>query len=176
MLAIWYERRANAKIGSDILALDVKSWVMSAAVTAAPLAAFVIGFLLDGTRWAWGLPYLDPGILALVSIVILPLPIRDLREAFRYLFRVAPRDLCDHVDAATAAFVRQHGLVEHHAYVAEVGRSREIDIYLIVPADDLRPIAEWDRLRTELSSAIGFEGPHLWLTVVFTADDRWAAA
>jgi len=40
----------------------------------------------------------------------------------------------------------------------------------------LRPIAEWDRLRTELSSAIGFEGPHLWLTIVFTADDRWAAA
>lgn len=50
----------------------------------------LVGVLLDGTRWAWGLPYLDPGILALVSIVILPLPIRDLREAFRYLFRVAP--------------------------------------------------------------------------------------
>jgi predicted Co/Zn/Cd cation transporter (cation efflux family) len=59
--------------------------------------------------------------------------------------------------------------------VARVGRSREIELYFIVPADaPARTIGEWDALRDEIGEAVGSEGPDRWLTVVFTGDPEWA--
>ena len=46
------EARANRKIGSDFVRMDVKGWVMSASITAALLVAFVSA-TVQGTQWAW---------------------------------------------------------------------------------------------------------------------------
>ncbi|MNW08112.1 hypothetical protein D3C71_2048350 [compost metagenome] len=73
------------------------------------------------------------------------------------------------------AFVIRHGLQSYRAYVAKVGRSREIELYFIVPkAMGAKSIDEWDALRGEVGDAIGGEGPDRWLTVVFTGDPEWA--
>ena len=88
---------------------------------------------------------------------------------------MTPGDLKQHVDDVAQAFVAQHGLQSYRAYVAKVGRSREIELYFIVPATMAAgTIAEWDALRDEIGNAIGGEGPDRWLTVVFTGDPEWA--
>lgn len=80
-----------------------------------------------------------------------------------------------HVDDVAQAFVGRHGLQSYRAYVAKVGRSREIELYFIVPTTmAARTIAEWDALRDEIGEAIGGEGLDRWLTVVFTGDPEWA--
>lgn len=91
------------------------------------------------------------------------------------MFLVTPSDLKQHVDEVAQTFVSRHGLQSYRAYVAKVGRSREIELYFIVPATlAARTIAEWDALRDEIGAAIGGEGPDRWLTVVFTGDPEWA--
>lgn len=169
------EARANRKIGSDFVRMDVKGWVMSASITAALLVAFCVGYLVQGTPWAWISPYIDPAVLALVCLVIIPLPMSVVRQALSEMFLVTPSDLKQHVDDVAQTFVAQHGLQSYRAYVAKVGRSREIELYFIVPATmAARTIAEWDALRDEIGNAIGGEGPDRWLTVVFTGDPEWA--
>ncbi|MBF8728906.1 MULTISPECIES: cation diffusion facilitator family transporter [Pseudomonas] len=169
------EARANRKIGSDFVRMDVKGWVMSASITAALLVAFCVGYLVQGTQWAWISPYIDPAVLALVCLVIIPLPMSVVRQALSEMFLVTPSDLKQHVDDVAKAFVAQHGLQSYRAYVAKVGRSREIELYFIVPATmAARTIAEWDALRDQIGNAIGGEGPDRWLTVVFTGDPEWA--
>ncbi|ANY88913.1 MULTISPECIES: cation diffusion facilitator family transporter [Pseudomonas] len=169
------EARANRKIGSDFVRMDVKGWVMSASITAALLVAFCVGYLVQGTQWAWISPYIDPAVLALVCLVIIPLPMSVVRQALSEMFLVTPSDLKQHVDDVAQTFVAQHGLQSYRAYVAKVGRSREIELYFIVPATmAARTIAEWDALRDEIGNAIGGEGPDRWLTVVFTGDPEWA--
>lgn len=169
------EARANRKIGSDFVRMDVKGWVMSASITAALLVAFCVGYLVQGTQWAWISPYIDPAVLALVCLVIIPLPMSVVRQALSEMFLVTPSDLKQHVDDVAQAFVSRHGLQSYRAYVAKVGRSREIELYFIVPATmAARTITEWDTLRDEIGNAIGGEGPDRWLTVVFTGDPEWA--
>ncbi|MBA1197039.1 cation transporter [Pseudomonas plecoglossicida] len=169
------EARANRTLNSDFVRMDVKGWVMSASITAALLIAFCVGLAIQGTQWQWISPYIDPAVLGLVCLVIIPLPLSVVRQALADIFLVTPSDLKQHVDNVAQDFVHKHGLQSFRAYVAKVGRSREIELYFIVPADmAARTIAEWDALRNEIGDAVGGEGPDRWITVVFTGDPEWA--
>nr|WP_314478775.1 cation transporter [uncultured Pseudomonas sp.] len=169
------EGKANRKLRSDFVAMDVKGWVMSASITAALLIAFCFGYAVQGTSLEWVSPYIDPAVLALVCLVIVPLPMSVVRQALADIFLVTPGDLKQHVDEVAQAFVERHGLQSYRAYVAKVGRSREIELYFIVPPQmAAKTIAHWDAWRNEIGEAIGGEGPNRWLTVVFTGDPEWA--
>lgn len=169
------EHRANRAIGSDFVRLDVKGWIMSSGITAALLAAFAVGYAVAGTRWEWVSPYLDPAVLALVCLIIIPIPIATIRRALADILLIAPAELSRRVETAAAAFCARHGFVAHRAYVARVGRSRMIELYFIVPPEaPARPLSHWDGLREEFGAEIGGEGPDRWLTIVFTGDPQWA--
>lgn len=168
-------RRANRAIRSEFIALDATSWLMSAGISAALLAAFTGGLMVQGTRLDWIAPYIDPAVLALVCLVLIPMPIPAIRRALSDVLLMTPDALKAHVDAVAGAAVARHGFLSYRAYVARVGRSSEIEIYFIVPTGmPARPIEEWDRLRDEIGDAVAEDGPNLWLTIVFTADREWA--
>lgn len=170
-----FATRANRTVRSDFLALDAKAWIMSAALTAALLVAFVFGYLIQGTRLQWMSPYIDPAALALVCLVVIPIPVGTMRRSLADVLLVTPADLKRHVDAVASDIVRRHGFSSYRAYVARVGRGRQIELFFIVPSGwPPRTLEEWDRIRDEVGAAIGGEGPDRWLTIVFTSDPEWA--
>ena len=168
-------RRANRTIKSDFVALDAKAWMMSAGLTAALLIAFVFGYLIQGSAYEWLSPYIDPVVLALVCLVIIPIPAGTIRQALADILLVTPADLKGHVDAVAQAIVGKHGFLSYRAYVARVGRGRQIELFFIVPEDfPAKKLQEWDEIRDEIGAAIGDEGPDRWLTIAFTTDPEWA--
>ncbi|MFT0172421.1 cation diffusion facilitator family transporter [Paraburkholderia mimosarum] len=169
------ESRANRRIHSDFLRLDIKSWIMSAGITAALLIAFSIGYAIQGTAWEPLTPYVDPAALVLVCVAIIPIPLAEIRQALLDVLLVAPADLKQHVDIVAKHFVERYAFAYYRAYVAKVGRSREIELYFVVPPDmPPKRIAEWDAIRDEIGRAIGGDESHRWLTIMFTSDPAWA--
>ena len=167
--------RANRTIQSDFVALDAKAWIMSAGLTSALLVAFVIGYFIQGSAYEWMSPYIDPAALALVCLVIIPIPAGTIRQALADILLVTPSDLKGQVDAVAKAIVERHGFLSYRAYVARVGRGRQIELYFIVPEDfPPKKLQEWDQIRDEIGLAIGDEGPDRWLTIAFTTDPEWA--
>nr|WP_306889324.1 cation transporter [Ancylobacter amanitiformis] len=174
-IAALLEWRANRRIRSDFIRLDVHSWLMSGGITTALLVAFCIGYGVEGTRHAWLAPYVDPAVLALVCLVIIPLPIGTVKQALADILLVTPAGLKAHVDSVAIAAVARHGLLSFRAYVAKVGRAQQIELYFIVPAEaPARRIGEWDAIRDEIGQAIGPDSPDRWLTIIFTGDREWA--
>lgn len=170
------ETRAGKRLRSDFVKLDAKSWVMSGSITAALLIAFCFGYAVEGTRHAWIAPYIDPAVLAIVCVVIIPLPIATLKRSLSDILLVTPQSLKRHVDEVAAATVAKHGFLSYRAYLARVGRFKQIELYFIVAADTpARNIGDWDRIRDEIGEAIGGEGNNRWLTIVFTGDIEWAS-
>lgn len=170
-----YVRRANRAIGSDLLALDAKSWLMSASMTVGLIIAFAFGALVEGTRHAWMAPYIDPAILAIVSLILIPIPIRTLTRAMKDILLVTPRDLMAHVENVAQHIVVRHGFEGFRAYVAKVGRGRQIELYFLVARNGpARRIEEWDAMRDEIAAELGGDNPDLWLTIAFTTDPEWA--
>lgn len=169
------ESRANRRLDSDFIRMDVKAWLMSAGITAALLVAFGLGLAIQGTDWQWLSPYIDPAVLGLVCLVIIPLPVPTIRQAVADILLVTPTDLKAHVDRVATDFAARHGFLSYRAYVARVGRSRHIELYFIAPPTlGARSLAQWDALRNEVGLALGDEGPNRLLTVAFTEDPDWA--
>ena len=167
--------RANRTIQSDFVALDAKAWIMSAGLTGALLVAFLTGFFIQGTAHEWLSPYIDPVALALVCLVILPIPAGTIRQALADILLVTPADLKSEVDAVAKGIVEKYGFLSFRAYVARVGRGRQIELFFIVPEDfPPKKLQEWDDIRDEIGIAIGEEGPDRWLTIAFTTDPEWA--
>ncbi|MEZ2128274.1 MULTISPECIES: cation diffusion facilitator family transporter [unclassified Sinorhizobium] len=168
-------RRVNRRLQSDFVALDVKAWIMSGGITLALLVAFIIGYALEGTSAGWLSPYVDPVVLALVCLVIIPLPVGTVWQALSDILLITPVDLKAHVDHVAAETVRRMGFLSYRAYVAKVGRATQIELYFIVPPGlPPKSVEEWDAVRDEIGAAIGDESVNRWLTIAFTADAEWA--
>lgn len=169
------ERRANRRLQSDFIRLDMLGWVMSAGITAALLVAFSIGYLVEGTAWAWIAPYVDPAVLSLVCLVLIVMPVSTVRKALADILRVTPAELKAHVDEVATATCETYGFLSYRAYVSRMGRARKIELYFVVPEEGARRhLREWDALRSEISEALGEAGPDRWLSIVFTTDSVWA--
>lgn len=175
LLMAGYGRRANETLRSNFIALDVKAWIMTGSLSAALLIAFIFGFFIQGTSLRWMSPYVDPVALALVCLIVIPMPIGTIKQAFADILLVTPSDLRDHVDCVATDIVRRHDFQSYRSYVARVGRGKQIELYFIVPPDGpAKKLEEWDRIRDEIGDAIGDEGPDRWLTIAFTTDPEWA--
>lgn len=170
----FYERRINRRIGSDFIHLDAQSWLMSASITSALLIAFAIAWSLEGTRWEHLTRYADPLVLALLTLVLVFVPIRTVRKALQEILLITPPELDAHVRRIMDDVVKRHGFRSYTSYVAKVGRAQFIEIHVAVPPDSpIESVADADALRREIAKAIGGEGQHRWLTIDFTADPRW---
>lgn len=170
-----YVKIANKQIKSEFLALDSKAWLISSSMSVAYLAAFIFGYFAEGTKLQWMTPYIDPAILTVVCIVVIPIPFSTVKRAFADILLVTPLELKQHVDSVARDVTAKYGFDSYRAYVARVGRGRQIEIYFIVPKSwPPRCLEEWDRLRDEISAEIDGESPDLWLTIVFTTDREWA--
>lgn len=170
---IWlYLRRQNERLESELVRLEQHGWMMSALISAALLVGFAVSAILQGTALAHLVPYIDPAILALLSLALLPVPLKEARRAAAEIFEEAPAALDEEVCAVMADFVRRHGFIRYASYVSKVGRARFIEISVLVPADyPAFNILHFDSLRAEIGDELGEASPDRWLTIMFTADE-----
>ena len=170
-----YIRNANKTINSEFLTLDSISWLISASMSFGYLIAFGFGYFAINTELAWITPYIDPGILIIVSLILIPVPLKTVKKALADILLVTPAELKSHVDKVGENTVKKYGFNSFRAYVARVGRGRQIELYFIVPKSwPPKKLEEWDLLRDEIEKELGKEDPDLWLTIVFTTDCEWA--
>lgn len=163
--------RQNDRLGSELVRVDSRAWLASGFITLALLVAFALASLMEGGDLAWLVPYVDPLVLALVSLAILPVPLLDARRAFRDIFGIVPADLDARVRSVMTDFVARHGFLRFESYVGNAGRARFIEISVLAPPHmPPRELGWYDGLRKEIGQAIGDGGPERWLTISFTAD------
>lgn len=172
-MAAWMGRHAR-RLHSALLALDARSWLLAGLVSLAVVVSFLLAMALrDGPRAHW-VPYLDPVVLALISLASLPVPLRTAWRATREVLQVAPDDLDQKVQAAMQQFVSEYGFRGFTSRVAKIGRMKFIEIHVLTGADaHLGTIGDVDRLRDEIAKRLEARPDRSWLTIDFTADPAW---
>jgi len=167
----FWERHSNQRIQSQFIRLDMQSWLMSATIGAGLLLAFGSAILAEGTRWEPWARYADPAILAVLSAVMLFLPLGAVTKAVRQIFQMAPEGLDRRISGFMDTLVRERGFVAYSSYVARVGRAQFIEIYIVLPRDlEIGSVDMLDGIRAEIGEFIGEPGPQRWLTITFTGD------
>jgi predicted Co/Zn/Cd cation transporter (cation efflux family) len=169
-----YQRRRNQKLKSELIALDIQSWLISTLITAALLLAFAAGFFLQHTPWQWLTPYIDPAILALLSLLLIPGPLRTVAKAVKQVLRITPESLDREITGLMAGMTQRYDFECFSHSVTQIGRGLFVEIQIVLPeAMDRWRVSELDAVRAEIAAAIGREGPNRWLAIAFTRDRRW---
>jgi cation diffusion facilitator family transporter len=172
----WYQRRLARKLGSPILEVDARTWLVDGVLYVGETGAFVVYMLLEPTALGPWLRYADPIFVLLVVGFLLKVPIMTIREGLGEVLHRAPRlELQQEVSQRMAAALAEVPIRTLRARMVEVGRFFFILVHVVV--DDgfgTRPVSELDQLRRRIE--ISLQGIHarLMLNVVFTADEYWA--
>ncbi|MFT0892330.1 cation diffusion facilitator family transporter [Pseudochelatococcus sp. G4_1912] len=171
----FFESRMNETLQSRFITLDARAWVMSGGINLALLIAFVVGYILDHSAYDTFTPYVDPIVLAIICVVITPLPYATVKSAVQDIILAAPSELVEHVEQVARDIIAKYGFKDYEAYVARIGRAQQMELHFILPPDyPIKAIGDFDAIREEVGNAIGSAGPHRWLTLSFTADPKWA--
>lgn len=177
VVAFIYIQRNKRGLDSSLLDSDARGWQFGALMSGGLCASFLLAQALEGTSAAWMMPYIDPVVLILLTVGMLPYPISAIYRAGRSILQVAPRDLDQQVRAIAGDLVTRHGLIDHQCYVARIGRARFIEIGFITPTKHSGfTIAELDEIRSQVAAELGGLRTADWLTVYFTAVRRRSLA
>src|SRR5262245_8907385 len=161
----FYELSANRNVFSVFVRLVAQSWLMSAAVTSALLVAFAIAWSLRDTAWRPLTPYVDPVVLAVLTLVLVFVPIRTVRKALQEILLITPPELDAHVRQVMEGVIADYGFSRYTRHVANVGRGQCVESHIAEPTG--MPLDSVDTvyaIRREIAGALGDEGPHSWLT------------
>lgn len=172
-MAAFVRTRAR-RLHSPLLWLDARAWLLSGMMSLAVVVAFAIALLLEGGKHAHWIPFLDPLVLAAISVAVLPVPLRSTWKAMRDVLQVAPDTLDAHVHAVMQAFVAERGYLDFTSHVAKIGRMRFVEIHILTaPETVIGTIGDVDALRNEIADRLDARGAEFWLTIDFTADPAW---
>jgi predicted Co/Zn/Cd cation transporter (cation efflux family) len=167
-------RRQARRLGSALLAMDARSWMVSAMLSFALLAGFGLAIAMEGTPFARWIPLVDPAVLLAVSMLTLPVPLLGTVRAFREILQVSPDVLDRKVRTVMDAVVAKHGFVEFSSHVQKMGRVQFIEIHVLLPQlYQFGPISKADAVRNEIAAQLGEDMSTTWLTIDFTGDRDW---
>lgn len=169
-----YVRHKNTRLKSEFLRLDIQSWLISALISSSLLIAFGVARLLDNSQYSYLIPYVDPIILVALTSCLIFVPMAAVRDAMRDIFLIAPFDLDKQLRLYLDGLIMRMGFKTYTSYVAKIGRAQFIEIHIVLPeAYPLTCIESLDTIRDEIAAAIGKDSPQRWLTISFTANERW---
>ena len=172
-----YEWSMARRTGSQLLRNDAREWLIDAAFSLVTLAGFAAVWLLEEPWRSWWARHADSALVALLALLFLPVPLGVLRQTLRELLHMADADdeLAGRVAAVLREVAAEHDIASHSTHFAKVGRSSFIEVNIVAgPRFDLQTVAQQDALRERIWSALGLAPDRAWLSIVVTADPRWA--
>lgn len=171
-----YELRVAGRIDSLLVRNDAKTWLMDAVFSAVTLVAFaVLPFLPEPYRSLWA-RYADPTMVAVLAVLLLPVPIGMLKGSLREVLMMASDEdaLVAKLESVLRQIQAEHDIVRAVHHVVRSGRTVFVEVDMLVgPNFALQTVAQQDALRQRIWQATGLRMDQAWLSVALTADPRW---
>jgi cation diffusion facilitator family transporter len=172
-----YEWRMARRTGSQLLRNDAREWLIDAAFSFVTLVGFAVLWWLEEPWRTWWATHADSALVALLALLFMPVPLGVLRQTLRELLHMADadRELAARVEAVLHKLAAEHDVASHTTHVAKVGRSSFIEVNIVAgPRFALQTVAQQDNLRARIWQSLGLAPDRAWLSIIVTADPRWA--
>jgi cation diffusion facilitator family transporter len=172
-----YEWAMARRTGSQLLRNDAREWLIDAAFSLVTLIGFaVVWWLEEPWRTLWA-RHADSALVALLALLFMPVPLGVLRQTLREMLHMADadRELAARVEAVMAKVAAEHDVASHTTHVAKVGRSSFIEVNIVAGQRfGLQTVPQQDGLRARIWQSLDLAPDRAWLSVIVTADPRWA--
>lgn len=171
-----YLLRAARRTGSVLVELDARSWIIDSLLSAAVLMSFVAGYVAAGSRFAPYVGYLDPLLVTVLCLVLLPIPLnilhRNGREVLLFAPDVALQRWVDEIFREQSATLE---IRDHRIRLLKMGNTLNILVHAQLAAGTAVRVEELDALRRRFAGALDVLNLRGIADVVFVGDMSLAA-
>jgi cation diffusion facilitator family transporter len=159
--------------GSPLVAVEVQTWRVDAVVSLGVVAAFLAAFLLEGSRWSHVVDYVDPGLVTLMILAVIPTPIRIVLNSLGELLSIAPeKPVQQEVQERFDELVADYPFEKNILRMARVGRVSYLLAHILVKPDfRLQNVGDLDLIRKRIESGIRELHPSWEVDTLFLADE-----
>ncbi|MDU5233056.1 cation transporter [Negativicoccus succinicivorans] len=171
-----YVHRVNRKLKSSLIHFDNMSWLVDACFAASLFISFGLAYLLERTQYAHYGVFVDPVILIILSLTMMPVALNILGPAVSQVLGMAPEGLHEKVHEVMDDFMVRYRFKDYVSSVQRYGKISFIDIDILIPKSyPIQEVGDLDRIRDEIDKALGGKSVRKWLTITFTTSRRWMA-
>ena len=172
-----YVKRINRVLKSNLIKFDNMSWSIDAALEAGILLSFALAFLLERSEdWSYLAIYIDPIVLIILSLQMMPTAIKILYPSLKQILGVAPLTLHNRIQYTMDGFMDRYKFKDYVSSVQAYGNVKIIEIDILIGKNfPFQTVADFDRIRNEIDAEIGGSPSEKWVTITFTATKKWMA-
>lgn len=170
-----YLRRAAARTGSVLVALDAKAWIVDTLMSGAVLVSFCAGYFIARSPYAGYVDYLDPALVTVLCLLALPIPLRVLVQNGREVLLFAPdRALQDQVDELFRTAAAGLGIEAYRIRMLKMGNTLNILVHARLPHESAVAVHELDAVRSRFGESLEVLRMRGVADVVFVGDMAFA--
>ena len=172
----FYVHQKNKKLQSNLVKFDNISWSIDAMLEAGILISFLIAFGLEHFGYAAWAVYVDPIVLIILSLQMMPSALRIIIPSVKQIMGVAPLTLHNRIQFIMDSFMEKYKFKDYVSSVQAYGNVKMIEIDILIPKNfPKQTIVELDEIRDEIDLAIGGDPAEKWVTITFTSTKKWMA-
>lgn len=182
------------RLDSDLIGVDNTEWKIDCILYLGTLSAFALLYVLLAPMQSQSLEslrnlipldssqiltlsrYIDPSLLAILSLLLCVSPVRICVANFKDLIMVAPKDLDEKITQIMEELSQRFGFGDYDTHTAKSGRFYMIEINILVDSTkecEITSIKDFDKIRDYIERALEIPSYKIWLSVSFTANPKW---
>ena len=156
---------------SDLVGAESTAWRVSAVLAGGMVIGFGAMLALEGGARSDWVPYLDPALVLVAAVVLVPAPLGMVRTTFVELVEASPpADVQAPVRAAVAAIEAEYGVTVPDLRMTKVGPKLYVEVDGVAPP--ALTIADEHAMRLDLERRLDALPFDVWLNFeLFPADD-----
>jgi cation diffusion facilitator family transporter len=172
----FYLNHMAKKIKSGLLKVDAMEWLIDGTISFGILIGFGIAYLLQYYGQDNLIPFVDPVLLIVISVISLPFPIKVILSNLREIVFMAPPDtIVDEIEKLLDNATQHIPLDDYEFRVLKQGRNTFILVHLIVSKHfHFESVADLDKIRDQIYDPLVGFNPEITPHILFIKDRSWA--
>jgi len=175
---VWaHESHVARRTESQLIRNDAREWMISMSFSVLTMIGFAMVWVLPEPYRSWWARYADSVVLALLALLLIPVPVKILYQNMREVLQITSPDdeVAQRVGAVMRKIAAEDDIVDYSTHIAKTGRIHFIEINIVVgPLFKAGSVPELDHMRERIWTAVDLPLEKAWLGILFTADPRWS--
>lgn len=158
---------------SDLIKVDNTEWKIDCVLYLGALGAFGVIYFVLSPKSALAM-YVDPLLLAVLSLMLCVSPIRIAIANFKDLIMVAPSEIDSKITQIMESLSKDFGFSDYDTHVAKSGRFYMVEVNILIDKNcKISSVAEFDSVRDRIEKSLDIPSYKIWLSVSFTGNAKW---
>lgn len=152
-----YLTAKNSTVNSPLIDMEMKSWKTDSILSLGMAIAFFLPSIITAEGFQRIVPYLDQIITIVLSLIVIPVPLKAVITGFRDLFLIPPEEeIIDEIKGTIEPILSRYGFDKTYYEIVRTGRKLWIKTFIAFEKDTLY-LSKFKKIQDECIEALSKE-------------------